>query len=494
MSVLSFVQYHYLKRFSGLVNQNRFHAIECQQKVFLKLINTVKNTAFGNEHDCNSIKTYNDFKKNIPLRNYSDYSSYIERIFKRESSVLYPGLPAFFGKSSGTSDKPKLLPITKDFLQNTQYAALYMLCNLSMQLGNAKFMGGKVLALTDQQSFENINGFLCGAVSSIKTYNMPHWAKRFSFPSNEINDIENPAEKIEATIRNITGNNIQMAVALPVYLSYFLSQFEIIQQQKFKSVFSDFKAIFLSGMNYEPYESLLRNHLGNDVLIMENYSATEGSFAYQADPHKKGMELICNQGIFYEFVALENINKKAPGRLSLNDVQTGKQYSIVISANNGLYGYVMNDIVEFISIQPYRLKVCGRLKDIFSPFGEQLLPIQAEQAMGKTCNLLHQTLIDFIILPDFNFEHYRYICYVELESEIKDNLIFANTLHQQLCNNNSYYEDLVKTGAITTPELILVRKNFFHELLTITSKFSAQQKNTHLITDKARIAKMESLV
>ncbi len=494
MSFLSSIQYQYLKRYTSLVNTNRVHAIECQQKALSSLLNAAKNTAFGKEHSFNTINNYDDFKSHVPLRSYDDFKPYIKRILSREANILWQGLPAYFGKSSGTSGEPKLLPVTNEFLHSTQYAALYLLRNLSQQLNNTSFMGSKVLTFVDQQRLEKINGFLYGAISTIKMYNKPAWTKYFSLPNDSIKSIQDPLEKIKHIIQNAQGNDIRMIVALPVYLSYFLQQFEAITNKKFKDAFPNFKAVFLSGMNYEPYENLLCNHLGDAVLLMENYSATEGNFAYQVLPHTKGMELICNQGIFYEFVALENMHQQNPERLSLKDVQPAKPYNIIVSANNGLWAYVMNDIVEFVSTQPYRLVVKGRLNDIFSPFGEHMLPIQAEQAMAETCNQTHQTLIDFCIVPDFNYSSFRYKCYAAFEHATDNVFQFEKTLHYQLSKHNSYYDDLATTGAITHPELIQVSHDFF---ITFHANkpniIHAQQKATHLISDKTIIEKLQVL-
>jgi phenylacetate-coenzyme A ligase PaaK-like adenylate-forming protein len=456
------------------------------------LINAAKNTAFGKEHSFNEINNYDDFKNLVPLRNYDDLKIYIERILNREANVLWPGLPSYFGKSSGTSGKPKLLPVTKEFLRSTQYAALYMLCNLSQQLKSASFMGSKVFTLGDQQDLEEINGFLYGAISTIKMYSKPAFAKYFSLPKDDIKSIRDPAEKIKHIIQNIQGNDIRTTVALPVYLSHFLQQFEQQTKEKFQKAFPDFKAVFLSGMNYEPYENLLYDHLGNDILLLENYSATEGNFAYQVLPHTKGMELICNQGVFYEFVALENIHQQNPERLSLKDVQPAKLYSIIISANNGLWAYAMHDIVEFVSTQPYRIIVKGRLNDIFSPFGEHMLPIQAEQAIAETCTQTHQTLIDFCIVPDFDHSPFRYKCYAAFKHTMNDNYQFEILLHRQLSKHNSYYNDLATTGALTYPELIQITGNFFDALHENKSNgIHAQQKAKHLVSDKKMIKKLE---
>jgi GH3 auxin-responsive promoter len=222
MSFLSSIQYQYLKRYTSLVNTNRVHAIECQQKALSSLLNAAKNTAFGKEHSFNTINNYDDFKSHVPLRSYDDFKPYIKRILSREANILWQGLPAYFGKSSGTSGEPKLLPVTNEFLRSTQYAALYLLCNLSQQLNNTSFMGSKVLTFVDQQRLEKINGFLYGAISTIKMYNKPAWTKYFSLPNDSIKSIQDPLEKIKHIIQNAQGNDIRMIVALPVYLSYFL--------------------------------------------------------------------------------------------------------------------------------------------------------------------------------------------------------------------------------------------------------------------------------
>jgi len=485
MSVLSFVQCHYFKKFSLPLQQNRLHANECQQNVLSQLISKGKNTDFGAKHHFKGITHYDDFKKNVPLRHYNDFVPFIEKILNHEPSVLWPGLPSFFGKSSGTTETPKLLPVTNDFLSSTQFAAGYILWNMAEQLHHTRFMGRKAFYLTDQQRFEEVNGFLCGAISAIKAHRIPNWLRHFTLPGKEVNNIQAPALRVEATINSIKGSDIRMAVALPVYLSHFLKQYEQKAGNTFKQDFPGFSVLFLSGMNYRPYENFLRQHMGDNIYILENYSATEGSFAYQVVPNERGMELICNQGIFYEFIPLSEADKKEPLRLQLSEVETGVSYSMIISSNSGLWAYVMNDIVEFVSVQPYRIIFNGRLKDIFSPFGEHMLPIQAEEAITETCRQTNETLVYFMLVPDFNYNSYRYKCYAEFDNELKDGFLFRTILHEQLCKCNSYIDDLAKVGAFIMPELITVNKGFFHQILSKTTNLSAQQKITHLVSDKA---------
>ncbi len=490
MSLLTRLKYHYLKKyyfrnFTRLIRQNRNDAVGCQEKTFRFLIKRATGTAFGKEHRFDKINNYEDFKRQVPVRNYEDFLIYTQRIFNNEQDVLWPGLPLYFGKSSGTVHGAKYIPITKDYLQSTQYAARYMIANLISVLKNTDFIGGKIFYQADPQVFEIKNGFKCASISAIKSYRMPKWAQLFSLPGKDIGMIEDLNLKLDKTIDAILKNEIKIAVALPVWLLHFLQAFEKRTGEKFKTHFSSFKILFLSGMNYEPYEPMIRQHMGNDIILLENYTATEGNFAYQNQPGKKGMELICNQGVFYEFIPLEQIGKKDPQRLQLKDVQPYLQYVLLISNNCGLWAYRMNDIVEFVSIHPFSIIVSGRLNDIFSPFGEHLLPIQAEQAMAAVCKQTAAQLVDFAILPGFDeINGHRYKCYIEFEQEPTDIDVFSRQLQEELSKRNVNYEEFNRIAILLPPAIIPVRKNFFRDFLLPGKKpGSTQQKNTHLIND-----------
>ena len=173
-----------------MVHQNRDNAVQCQEIVFTKLIASAVNTAFGKEHSFKTIRTYNDFKNNVPVRTYEQMLPYTARIFAKEEDVLWPGLPAWFGKSSGTTDGAKYLPLTTEHLNCTQFAARYMIANLVDQLGNTGFIGGKVFYQADPQIFEMKNEFKCASISAIKSYRMPKWTQLFALPGKKIDAIE----------------------------------------------------------------------------------------------------------------------------------------------------------------------------------------------------------------------------------------------------------------------------------------------------------------
>lgn len=488
MSILSSIKYYYFKniyfkKYIKLVYQNRHQAVACQQAVFENLIKNGAKTAFGKEHHFSEIKNIQDFENKVPVRSYEDLLPYFTRVLERESDVLWPGISLYFARSSGTTNGSKYIPLTAAYLKSTQYAARYMIANLVDHFGNTGFIKGKLFYQADPPIFENKNGFRCASVSAIKSSRMPGWARLFSLPGKAVDGIENLEEKLQKTIEILLRHDVRSAVALPVWLSQLLIQVEKITGKKFKEHFPYFNILFLSGMNYEPYENLLRQHMGRHVIIMENYSATEGNFAYQAVPGVKGMELICNQGIFYEFILLENSGIPDPERITLKNVQMGLQYIMVISGTCGLWAYKLNDIVSFVSVDPYRICVSGRLQDILSPFGEHLLPVQAERAMGVACRKTNTSIVDFVIFPDFNFEKgHRYLCYIEFDDLLPEVANFAKQLHDELSKENSYYDEFKRAGIFVTPKIIPLRKSFFKEFNKGTT---VQQKNRHLSNNTA---------
>jgi phenylacetate-coenzyme A ligase PaaK-like adenylate-forming protein len=476
----------YFKKYIKMVHHNRYAAAECQEIVFNHLIAKAANTEFGKEHCFRQIKTYNDFRNKVPIRTYEQMLPYTERIFKGTKDVLWPGSPEWFAKSSGTTGSPKYLPVTANHLNCTQFAARYMIANLVDQFGSTDFIGGKVYYQADPQVFELKNGFNCASISAIKSAGMPRWAKLFALPGEKVNSIPDLNEKLKRTIEALLQQPVKAAVALPVWLSQLLIEMEKTTGKKFKEHFPLFKILFLSGMNYEPYENFIREQMGGDIFLMENYTATEGNFAYQCLPGKKGMELICNQGIFYEFIALDNEGMMEAERIRLDQVELNKQYVMVISNTSGLWAYRMNDVISFVSVAPYRLCVTGRLGEIFSPFGEHVMPLQAERALAAACKITNTSMVDFTILPGFDYENgHHYICYIEFETAEADVKSFAEILHRALAEENSYYDEFKRAGILLTPEIIFLKKGFFKSYYKAKT---VQHKIRHLIKEPELIS------
>ncbi|MEI6950733.1 GH3 auxin-responsive promoter family protein [Paraflavisolibacter sp. H34] len=493
MSLLTALQQAYWQRFAPLLRQNSREAPCCQQAVLRQLLRQGRSTLFGKDHHFAGISTHNQFCQAVPLRSYEELQPYLDRILEGWPSVLWPGRPRYLGKTSGTTGTPKYLPVTGEGIGQTQMAARYLLANLSLRLEDPGFMGSKVLHLSDPHLFEQKAGFLCGSISAIKSRHIPFWAAPFSLPGKPINRVADPSERLRQTISSLQGERLHMAVGLPIWWARFLEAFEQQTGKRFGRQFPRFRVLFVTGMNYGPYRDFFSAHMGKDFQIMENYSATEGNFAFQDRLSERGMLLLANQGVFYEFIPLGEVGSSRPRRLLLPELQAGEKYVPAVSTVNGLWAYKMNDVVEIVSVHPFRLLVCGRLKDLFSPFGEHLLPLEAETAITEACRRTGNILKNFVVTPVF-FDGGRpgHRWWIALEGPFREQETFCHVLNEALCRLNTNYKDLSQSGAIALPLVEQVPERLFLHLAPRRQEpLSLQWKQSRFCEDPALIARLE---
>jgi hypothetical protein len=414
---------------------------------------------------------------------------WIERIFNGESDVLWQGKPSFFAKTSGTTGGSKYIPISKDYLRSRQKSSELIACNLVLEQGNTSFLGQKIMLFSENHIFEHKNGFRCAAISAIDSYNLPQWFDWLYLPGRAINQEPTYQRKIQLTIEKSLGYDVRLMFGLPVWLMLFLDEFERQTGQKFRSFFPNFGTLMVSGMNCEPYEAKLKGHLGENIKIVEAYVASEGYFAFQDKIDQKGMLLITTQGVFYEFVPLEDIEKENPKRLSLAEIELHKDYALVVTTNTGLWAYIIGDIVRFVSLAPYRMLVTGRLNQILSAFGEHLLPIEAENAITAACVATDAVVSHFSVVPniapEIGLPHHEW--YIEFEQKPSDEVFFIQTIQDKLCAQNMCYSDLVVANAIAPPKIIGVRPHFFSDwAIAEKGGLAAQQKIAILQTNRQK--------
>ncbi len=477
---------HFIK---NKIKKNEAYSIENQRIVFDFLIKKGKNTAFGVAHHFDNIQDYEAFKKQVPLRRYSDFVPWIERIFEGEKDVLWHGSPLFFAKTSGTTGGSKYIPISKDYLRSRQKSSELIACNLVLEQGNTTFLGQKIMLFSENHLFEHKNRFRCAAISAIDSYNLPQWFDWLYLPGRVINQEPTYQRKIALTIQKTLGYDIRLMFGLPVWLMLFLDEFERQTGQKFRTFFPNFDTLMVSGMNCEPYEAKLKTHLGDHIKIVEAYVASEGYFAFQDKIDQKGMLLITTQGVFYEFVLLSEVDQENPKRLSLFEVELHKDYALVITTNTGLWAYIIGDIVRFVSLEPHRILVTGRLNQILSAFGEHMLPIEAENAISAACTATNAVVTHFSVVPNIAPEnglpHHEW--YIEFDEKPNDEALFVQKIQEKLCAQNMCYSDLVVADAIAAPKIIAVRQHFFSDwVIAEKGGLAAQQKIAILQTNRQK--------
>lgn len=470
--------------------------IVCQEKLMFEFVKSAKNTLFGKDHSFSPIKTYEDFKKHVPLRNYEELLPYFEKIKSGASDVLWKGRPVFLGKTSGTTSKIKLIPVTKESLKNQVVAPQYAALNYAHRYKKYSFIKGKVLLFSDGHFFEKVNGIKAAPISTIANACVPTMYKWRRLPSDKINSIPEYEKRINAMIKTSAGKDIRTIVAMPVWLLIFLRALKKNTGKEFKELFPNFKLLLLSGMDYGPFLPEIKKLINMPFDVLETYPSTEGFIAYQDRLEESGMQLVLNNGIFFEFVPVNELNKKNASRISLKDVEIGINYAIVLNTNAGLWGYLNGDTIRFKSVYPHRIDISGRIAQYISAFGEHITVEETNKSIAETAEECGATIVDYTVAPNIKNDgslpyHEWLIEFGQVPESIAD---FAKKLDHRMCLLNFSYRDVVVNKAIDPLKITLIPQGGFEKLLKASGKTGLQQKIPHIRNDYGFARQLKEIV
>jgi hypothetical protein len=461
-----------------------------QQKILDELIAGGKSTLFGKDHHFSEIKTYDDFKKLVPIRDYEDLKPYVEQIRQGKRDVLWKGKPIYFAKTSGTTSGTKYIPITKESLPNHFNSARNAVLSYVHETGNASFLDGGLIFLSGSPELEEEAGIKIGRLSGISNHEVPAVLRTNQKPGYETNCIEDWEEKLEKIIDETLNENMTLISGIPPWVQMYFDRIKSRTGKKIKDVFPNFSMFVYGGVNFEPYREKLFQTIGKKVDSVETYPASEGFIAYQDSQKNPGLLLLLNSGIFYEFIPVEEYFNENPTRLSIGEVELGKNYALIINSNAGLWGYSIGDTVKFVSKDPYRLLVTGRIKHFISAFGEHVIGEEVEKAMKSTMSKFPGTeLIEFTVAPQVTpaegLPHHEWL--IEFSSPPSSIEAFSKVLDDELRQLNVYYDDLITGNILRTLRITSLPKNAFIDYMKSIGKLGGQNKVPRLSNDR-RIA------
>jgi len=486
LSIKSALAKPFAKRVHANVQKWANKPIETQLKVFNNLVEEAKDTAFGNDHDFGNIKSHEDFVKRVPIRDYELMKPYIERVVAGEEHILWKGKPIYFAKTSGTTSGSKYIPITKESMPHHVEAARNAILHYINETGKSKFVDGKMIFLQGSPIMKTQNGIKLGRLSGIVAHYVPKYLQKNRMPSWETNCIEDWETKVDAIVEETLPENMTVISGIPSWVQMYFEKILKKTGKKVGEVFKDFDLFIFGGVNYEPYRAKFENLIGRKVDSIELYPASEGFFAYQDKQNEKGMLLLLNSGIFYEFVKADEFFNENPKRITLKDVEVGVNYVMIISTNAGLWAYNIGDTVEFTSIKPYKVIVSGRIKHFISAFGEHVIGKEVEQAMQEAIEGTDISVSEFTVAPQINpsegLPYHEW--FIEFENEPKDLYALAKKLDESLQRQNIYYFDLIQGNVLRPLKITKVKKNGFQSYMKSIGKLGGQNKIPRLSNDR----------
>ncbi|MEC7124568.1 MAG: GH3 auxin-responsive promoter family protein, partial [Bacteroidota bacterium] len=310
-----------------------------QQKTFDFLIQKAKSTDFGREHGFNKIKDYKDFQASVPIRDYEGHRGYVDKMLEGATSVLWPGKPLYYAKTSGTTSGVKYIPLTKDSMPTHITAARDALLNYIYETGKTNFVNGKQIFLQGSPTLKSKNRNVIGRLSGIVAHYVPKYLQKNRMPSWETNCIEDWETKVDAIVRETLTENMSLIAGIPSWVQMYFEK--LIEQTGIPvgNTFPDFSLFVYGGVNYEPYRPLFEKLVGRKLDSIELFPASEGFFAYQDQQNDKGLLLLLNNQIFYEFIKADEFGEQNQKRHTLGEVELNVNYVLILSTSAGLWAY-----------------------------------------------------------------------------------------------------------------------------------------------------------
>lgn len=500
MSITKLARPFFLHRLKAIARYAT-DAEEIQRKVLARLLREAAQTAYGRDHGFGEIRSYEEFSRTVPVNTYEELKGFIDRMRHGERDVLWKGRVKWYAKSSGTTnDKSKFIPVSSAGLRDTHYAggtdavALYLQNNPESRLfdGRALILGGS------HQSNYNLPGSLVGDLSAILIENINPVVNLFRVPKKRVALLSDFEEKRDLIAREALRKNVTNLSGVPSWMMGVITRvLELSGKQYLDEVWPNLEVFFHGGIAFTPYRELYRSLIRNPRMqYMETYNASEGFFGLQSDLADPAMLLMLDYGVFYEFIPLEDVGKEQPQVVPLWEVETNRNYAIVITTSCGLWRYQIGDTVRFTQTRPYKFVISGRTKSFINAFGEELIVDNAEQGLAEACQQTGAQVREYTAAPVFMDEtgkcrHQWVIEFAKMPTNVGE---FATILDRTLQNLNSDYEAKRHKDITLQPlEIIVGRTDLFHDWLSSKGKLGGQHKVPRLANNRAIIEEVIAL-
>lgn len=478
---------------------NKFnHALanpfEYQDKIFQNLLHIGRKTIFGKENGFDSIKNIKDFQNRVEVADYEGIKHYVEKIKNGERNVLWEGLPKYFAKTSGTTSGVKYIPVSDVSIKEQVKAARLALQYYNHESGRTKWVDGKMIFLQGSPEMEKTGGILTGRLSGITYHEVPAYLLKNRKPSYAVNCIEDWEKKVEKIVDETANENMTLISGIsPWVIMYFEKLLEKTGKKTVADVFPELELYVHGGVNFEPYQSTFDRLIGRKTAYIETYPASEGFIAFQNCQHEEGLVLNVDGGIFYEFIPMSEYFSENPKRLSLREVELGVQYAVVLNTNAGLWAYSLGDTVKFISLNPFRIVVTGRIKHYISAFGEHVIGEEVEGALTEICKTSRVKVREFTVAPQVNTidENPFHEWWIDFENAPENISEFALELDNIMRKKNIYYDDLIRGNILQPLKIVSLTDFAFRAYMESEGKLGGQNKIPRLANDRKMVEKLE---
>lgn len=469
-----------------------------QSKQLLSLVRSAAATRFGIAHQFSKIRSVSDYQERVPLRTYEQmWTEYWKPVFPILEDCTWPGRIPFIPVSSGTSSgTTKYIPCSREMVASNTKAGLDLLVHHITNRPTSKILGGRNFMLGGSTELNSLaSGVWAGDLSGIAVKTLPWWAKQYYYPPAHLALLKNWEEKIDKLGRGSLATDIRMISGVPSWMLIFFDKLRELRPDtggKIQGWYPNLEMIVHGGVNFAPYHDQFVKLLeGSSAELREVYPASEGFIAIADRGYGEGLRMNLDNGLFYEFVPLEELGSEKPTRHWIDTVQLDVNYAIIMTTCAGLWSYILGDTVKFIDKTTPRLLITGRTSYYLSAFGEHVIAEELEDSVATAARELSLTVTDFVVTPVYpqntgDLGGHRY--YVEFAEKVlgeAERIDFGSKVDKRLSARNEDYEAHRAGGyGLKSPEIISVPRHTFAEWMKARNKLGGQNKVPRIIIDK----------
>lgn len=504
MRILNSILTWALKKRISQIEQFMINPLGVQEDLLMNLIKQGRNTEYGRKHEFSDVGDPLSFQRSAPIVSYEDLFPYVERTMAGEQNLLWPTKISWFAKSSGTTNaRSKFIPVSEEALEDCHYAGGKDL--LSLYINNypeTQMFSGKGLVVGGSHQinqFDKNSESYYGDVSAVILKNLPLWAQLVRTPSLDIALMDEWEEKIEKMAQVTCNENVTSMSGVPTWTFVLLQRIlEITGKKSILDVWPNIELFVHGAVAFSPYRDLFHSLIPSDGMhYLETYNASEGFFAIQDQPGSSELLLMLDYGIYYEFIPFDKIEDENPIVLTLDQVEVGKNYALVITTNAGLWRYKIGDTIKFTSTSPYRIKITGRTKHFINAFGEELIIENAEFAIEEACHQTGAMMTNFTAAPRYLGSEQKgsHEWVIEFAKQPEDRERFSQVLDAKLKEVNSDYDaKRYRNIALEEPLIHFVDDGTFHEWMKKRGKLGGQNKVPRLANNRDYLDDILSLL
>ncbi len=468
-----------------------------QLRVLKNLLKKARFTEFGQEFRFDEIMMSKHvgkrFQELVPTYNYNSiYKRWWHRSLEGKQDVCWPGKIKYYALSSGTSESAsKFLPITNDLLRGNRMVMIKQLISLrNYENIQVRSLSKGWLMIGGSTDLQKEAGYYSGDLSGITAKRVPFWFSPFYKPGKKIARQKDWNKKMEEIVEQAPNWDISFIVGVPAWLQLCMEKIiERYQVKTIHDIWPNLTFFVHGGVSFEPYRKGVQKLLARPLTYIETYLASEGFIAYQDRQYAKGMKLVTNQHIFFEFIPFDSKNFDNEGNmvdnpeaLMIHEVEEGKDYAILLSTSAGAWRYLIGDTVRFVDKENSEIIITGRTKHYLSLVGEHLSVENMTKAVQLSSEALNISIPEFTVagVPCESFFAHEW--YVACDDAVDSNLLCRSIDTHLKALNDDYAVE--RKSALKQVTVTVLKEDQFMEFMRLKGKVGGQHKFPRVLKGK----------